>query len=361
MSPGSLAAIAALHVWFQTQGLPPPDRDPRLDDAAAIAADRASEGAAAEADLRFALRRAGVLDADIVSLQLNVGGDGIGPALDRMRHRVRSATHWGIGGRIPTVLLARRLVHFEMPPPLQALGDELELRGALVDGAKVAGAKVAGAKSLTALYQTPKGEIREAPVHLSTTSAGFVCRIPLRSGPGRYRVEFLVEGPTVAALFSVWSEMEAPSVPEVAVTPRFTSLTVSLDQARSLAGAPRLRRLDALDAVALSHSADMALRGYFSHRSLDGRSPLERVAQAGVGARRVLENIASAHSPAAAHAQVLESPGHLRNLLDATVNAFGIGVYEHQGVHYVTWLFAEVRTSSATGRARMTGRGSPTP
>ena len=43
-----------------------------------------------------------------------------------------------------------------------------------------------------------------------------------------------------------------------------------------------LVRLPALDAVARAHSADMAMRGYFSHDTPEGRNPVDRIHAGGV-------------------------------------------------------------------------------
>ena len=69
MSPAALAALTAVSAWYQAQGLPAPQRDPRLDAAAAIAAQRAADGAHTEEDLRFSLRRAGIVDHEILTIR----------------------------------------------------------------------------------------------------------------------------------------------------------------------------------------------------------------------------------------------------------------------------------------------------
>lgn len=342
--------MAAVGAWFSAQGIPTPQRDPRLDDAAAIASSRAGEGATGEADLRFALRRAGVVDSEVISVRSAGSARRILAELDRRGPQAAAMTHWGAAGDDATVILARRMVRLDSPPPLRVRGDSLLLTGGLTEGWS----------ELHVLFSRPDGQVVDAPIRRKP-AGGFDTRIPLTAGPGRYRVELLVEGPTVAALFSVWSGTEAPLVPEVRLPPRFRSPAANLEETRRRAGAPPLRRLDALDAVALAHSADMARRGYFAHRSPDGAGPLERVARSGVTAGRVLENIATASDPARAHMQVVDSPGHLRNMVDPAVTDYGLGVFWDAGVAYVTWVFAELRTSSGAGTARRSGRAQPRP
>ncbi len=350
MSPAALAALTAVSAWYQAQGLPAPQRDPRLDAAAAIAAQRAADGAHTEEDLRFSLRRAGIVDHEILTIRSGGSPGRVLTELDRQAGAASAMTHWGGAGEDTTVVLVRRMVQLDQPPPLEVRADFLEIKGRLAPGWR----------TLQVVYSGPDGAVADAAVRREQGGA-FTVRAPMRSGSGRYRVELLVEGPTVAALFSVWRQQAAPAVPEVRVPAPFHSLAASLQELRARAGAAPLRRLDALDAVALAHSADMARRSYFAHRSPDGPGPLERVHRGGLKVGRVLENIATASSPAKAHMQVLDSPAHLRNMIDPTVTDYGIGVYEEAGVSYVTWLFSRPRTSSGAGRARTSAPARPTP
>jgi uncharacterized protein YkwD len=89
------------------------------------------------------------------------------------------------------------------------------------------------------------------------------------------------------------------------------------------------RRAD-LDAVARSHSEDMAARGFFSHASPEGATWVERLAAAHVtGFTMAGENVGQTNRPDPNH-EVLAgwqaSPAHRENLLSRPMNATGIGI-----------------------------------
>jgi uncharacterized protein YkwD len=94
------------------------------------------------------------------------------------------------------------------------------------------------------------------------------------------------------------------------------------------------------------HSEDMAARGYFSHRSLDGRSPWQRAEEQGFF-RANGENIAAGRGTAAG---VLEqwkrSDGHCRNMMKKDSKVAGVG-YGAGGPyrHYWTQMFSDSDTS----------------
>jgi len=92
---------------------------------------------------------------------------------------------------------------------------------------------------------------------------------------------------------------------------------------------PLVRRSD-LDRVAQSHSTDMAQRGYFSHHSPEGDSPLDRLQRSGVDDMRLAaENLGkTTHSNPSAEIvkSWLASPEHRSNLLAPALNFTGIGV-----------------------------------
>ncbi len=92
----------------------------------------------------------------------------------------------------------------------------------------------------------------------------------------------------------------------------------------------RLERRSDLDRVALAHSKDMARRGFFSHHSPEGASPLNRLQDAGIdGMRLAAENLGKT-TDANPSLQVVEhwlsSPDHRRNLHAPAFNLTGIGI-----------------------------------
>jgi uncharacterized protein YkwD len=95
---------------------------------------------------------------------------------------------------------------------------------------------------------------------------------------------------------------------------------------KSFAAVPPLRRDVRLDSAAQAHSVDMAANNYFSHTSLDGRSPFDRMRQAGYNFRAAAENIAAGSSTAAGTVQQwIRSAGHCANLMSPSYVDTGIG------------------------------------
>ncbi len=112
-----------------------------------------------------------------------------------------------------------------------------------------------------------------------------------------------------------------------------------------------LARLDALDGAARAHSAEMARTGQLAHVSDATGSPEDRVRDAGVGATRVLENVASHRDTASASAAVMASPAHRQNALDPNATHVGLGsARTEQGV-FVTQLFAALPALAAEAEA----------
>jgi uncharacterized protein YkwD len=94
--------------------------------------------------------------------------------------------------------------------------------------------------------------------------------------------------------------------------------------------APPLIWNDQLEVAAIEHAADMSMRGYFSHESLDGRSFQDRIMNTGYTIKgfkgiEVGENIAFGPQTVA---EVMEgwlhSPGHCRNLMNPGFKEIGI-------------------------------------
>lgn len=90
-----------------------------------------------------------------------------------------------------------------------------------------------------------------------------------------------------------------------------------------------------LDAAADAHAVDMGTRDYFSHTSLDGRSPGDRMTAAGYTWRTYGENIAAGYgSPGAVVQGWLDSAGHCRNLMNPAFTQLGVGHADVPGSTY---------------------------
>lgn len=102
---------------------------------------------------------------------------------------------------------------------------------------------------------------------------------------------------------------------------------------------------DELALAARLHSLDMAEQDYFDHTSLDGRSPWDRIDDAGYTGFAVGENIAVGSETAEEVMQSwMSSPGHCRNIMSSDADELGVGyAYEADStwVHYWTQTFGE--------------------
>lgn len=84
---------------------------------------------------------------------------------------------------------------------------------------------------------------------------------------------------------------------------------------------------DKLADLARLHSADMLVRGFFSHTTPDGKTAMQRAASMdGLRFRAIGENLAFAKDLSAAHSGLLASPGHRANILSSVFSRIGIGI-----------------------------------
>jgi uncharacterized protein YkwD len=117
---------------------------------------------------------------------------------------------------------------------------------------------------------------------------------------------------------------------------------------RAFAPAPPVTLSVTLASVAQGHAADMAEHGYFEHEDLTGRSPAQRVQDAGYQEKLVGENIA--YGPKSVDEVVkgwLDSPGHCENIMDPRFAQMGVayasGQRSRRGLYWVQ-LLATPRT-----------------
>jgi len=101
-----------------------------------------------------------------------------------------------------------------------------------------------------------------------------------------------------------------------------------LNQQRVVAGLHPLTFDDSLRTIARAHSYDMFARGYFSHYTLEGLSPFDRMAKAGITYQYAGENLALAPSTQLAMQGLMNSPGHRANILSPNFHKVGIGVID---------------------------------
>lgn len=113
----------------------------------------------------------------------------------------------------------------------------------------------------------------------------------------------------------------APTRPE-------DDLLAQVNAFRASRGLPTLAVSTTLSAAASAMAFDMSANDYFSHTALDGRSPTQRMADAGYPAFATWsgEDLAAGYTSAAGVLQGwLDSPAHLAVLTNPAYRVIGIG------------------------------------
>jgi uncharacterized protein YkwD len=136
---------------------------------------------------------------------------------------------------------------------------------------------------------------------------------------------------TLAFALGLWLCLQLMTAPLPAQVGPEIELLARVNRVRAERHLSELRVSNELGAIARAHARDMAEHGYLSHLDPSGRSPLDRVQQAGVSGFALLaENIgASDESGDRLDAIVrawLASPTHRENLLHPSFNTSGIGI-----------------------------------
>jgi uncharacterized protein YkwD len=122
-----------------------------------------------------------------------------------------------------------------------------------------------------------------------------------------------------------------------------TKLLELTNQERKAKEVPPLRANSLLAKVARAHSANMARQQKMDH-VLDGKTPFDRMREAGYKFQRGAENVASG-TPAMKLPAIMQlwmnSKGHRENILNADYTEIGIGIARGQdGKVYYTQVFA---------------------
>jgi uncharacterized protein YkwD len=140
------------------------------------------------------------------------------------------------------------------------------------------------------------------------------------------------------------------STPPKKVSPPSAGANTPAAQVLSITNAERAKvgckalKTDAdLTTAAQDHSADMAKNNYFSHDSQDGRSPFDRMKDAGYSFSAAAENIAMGQlTPSAVMTAWMNSAGHKANILNCTYTQIGIGIAKDKnGAPYWTQDFGK--------------------
>jgi uncharacterized protein YkwD len=125
--------------------------------------------------------------------------------------------------------------------------------------------------------------------------------------------------------------------PEVQLDPDVEQFVSLLNSHRVDVGCPALEWSGPVAEVAQAHSVDMATRSFFSHTNPDGKSPFDRLSDAGVGYSSAAENIAHGYpTGAAVLSGWLGSPGHRANIENCALTQHGVGLHAARWTHVFT-------------------------
>lgn len=149
-------------------------------------------------------------------------------------------------------------------------------------------------------------------------------------------------------IFSFGAESDctqAPSAPDgnytaQSVSPQESALYQMINEDRLANGISALPLDETLSAIARAKSEDMIENGYFAHESPTYGRAAEMLDEFGYEYTSVGENIARNGSVEKAHAALMSSSSHVRNILGSQWKAVGVGVAnDGNGYPYVTELF----------------------
>jgi len=135
---------------------------------------------------------------------------------------------------------------------------------------------------------------------------------------------FLTVEPKSNQVVSLNFKTSSLSVDTVSEEKMFTMI----NQERTSRGLAALEVRSVLTDVARNHCEDMLKRGYFSHYTLEGLSPFDRMAKANIDFTFAGENLALAPNTELAMKGLMQSPGHRENILSTNFNRVGVGVID---------------------------------
>ena len=105
-------------------------------------------------------------------------------------------------------------------------------------------------------------------------------------------------------------------------------MLADLNATRARAGLPTLRLDNRLTQVALQHGVDMAEHNYFAHESQSGQSPFDRMKSYRISFSWAGENLAMSPDEPTAYQALLQSPEHLKNIMQRHFSKVGIAAVQ---------------------------------
>ena len=238
------------------------------------------------------------------------------------------------------------------------------------------GAKVTIAGRLPAGYAAPNAvlmrpDLAILPVEMTTGGGRFVASF-VPDAKGEWVVELLARGPrgpVPMAQLSVYAGTPLPTSFEGVWPPDESGvdsqaaaaeeLDAFFQQERERFGLNPLKRDPRLDAIAKAHSEDMRDNRFVGHTSPTTGEAGNRLRTAGYRAMAYAENVALNQSLWDAHAGLLRSLGHRRNILSRDLTHVGFGAASEGDSWFVTQLYAVPRpvvNDVAAARAALLAR-----
>jgi uncharacterized protein YkwD len=105
-------------------------------------------------------------------------------------------------------------------------------------------------------------------------------------------------------------------------------MLADLNATRTRAGLSILKLDTRLTLVARQHASDMAQHNYFAHASQNGQSPFDRMKSYRIAFSWAGENLAMSPDEPTAYQALLQSPEHLKNIMQRHFSKVGIGVVQ---------------------------------
>jgi hypothetical protein len=287
-----------------------------------------------------ALRIEGLADAQLLPFT-SIGTDPAALTNELLKFaeetvRARGMTHVGVAiaegqGRVALgAIFSRRLVELT-PLPRAPKSPRIVVRGRAKDTMKLEAILLG---PCDAALERCAGEVKTVPHKLLRT----ILTVPITlSGRGRYAFELIAEsdrGPEIAALWSFDYGAVEPEKKE----PPLEDLGALIDRARSSRELAPLSLDPALRAAASAHANEVCGTMIAAHVSEKSGDPKARAEKAGYRGR-VTENVAIASSIQRAHANLMKSPSHRRNVLDPLAASTGLAVVKRDSAYCVVELF----------------------
>jgi uncharacterized protein YkwD len=128
--------------------------------------------------------------------------------------------------------------------------------------------------------------------------------------------------------------IESPVDPPPSTRDEVRAFTELVNKHRRQIGCKELTWVSAVASIAQKHSEDMYHNNFFSHTNHFGKTPFDRLREAGIAYTAAAENIAEGQRTAEqVLASWLSSSGHRRNIEDCRMLQHGVGLANNHWTH----------------------------